>query len=670
VGLVLARILSFPDQAEVKSVILGLLARSNEVRVILCRTLGPVDVSVEGGPAPPELLWRKHLALLIYLARSPRRARSRDHLIGLLWGDRTEASARHSLSEALRVIRRHAGEASVETTGGQIRLAPGFVEVDVDQLEALAGAENWEAAAELIAGEFLEGFAVPGASEFEDWLVAEREIWRRQGVEILVRGSERLAQTGRTHDASALAARALGLEPTSERALGATLRCMSLAGDRAGALELFDRFRARLAEEVGAEPGDETRALVERVRRERGVRPEVAATWPDGESVVRPPLEGRAAELGRLLEAVSRSARDRQAALLVLEGESGVGKTRLLQELLARLRLDGISIAAARAVEADRAEPWSGVLAIARGGLVDAEGVGTAPPEALAALAAVLPEWRERFPGAPLGATHPLGRGLVETLQAAAENRPVVVAVDDAQWLDQDSASALGAILRDLSGAPLTVILAVVPHPPRAELDELRSRIGRDLSGEAVRLRPLDRAALRRLAERMLPGYEPVAIDRVTRRVATDSAGMPLLAVELLRAVALGLDLGTISEAWPEPLRTLDQTLPGELPDAVVAAIRIGFRRLSPASQRVLAAASVLGDLVPAQVLERAVSLGSEETAIALDELEWHRWLVAEPRGYSFVARIVRRVVERDMVTVGQRQRVLLAIGRAESPVS
>jgi hypothetical protein len=542
------------------------------------------------------------------------------------------------------------------------------VEVDVDQLEALAAAENWEQAAELIVGEFLEGFAVPGASEFEDWLAAEREIWRRQGVEVLVRGSEMLTQTGRTQDASALAARALALEPTSERALGATLRCMSLAGDRAGALELFDRFQTRLAEEVGTEPGEETRALVERVRRERGVRPEVAAGWPEGEPVIRAPLEGRATELGRLQEAVNHSARDRRATLVVLEGESGVGKTRLLEELLARLRLDGISIAAARAVEADRAEPWSGALAIARGGLLDAQGVGAAPAEALGAFAAVLVDWRERFSGAPLAAQQPIGRALAETIRAAAEERPVVLAVDDAQWLDQDTASALGAILRDLSAAPLTVVLALVPHPPRAELDELRSRIGRDLSGEAVRLRPLDRTALRRLAERMLPGYGAVAIDRVTRRVATDSAGMPLLAVELLRAVALGLDLGTISEAWPEPLRTLDQTLPGDLPDVVRAAIRIGFRRLSPAAQRVLAAASVLGDLVPAAVLERAVSLGPEETAIALDELEWHRWLVAEPRGYSFVARIVRRVVERDMVTEGQRHRVLLATGRAESP--
>ncbi len=634
--------------------------------MILCRTLGPVDVSVDGDPAPPDLLWRKHLALLIYLARSPRLTRSRDQLVGLLWGDRTEAAARHSLSEALRVIRRHAGEATVETTSGQVRLAPGSVEVDVDHLEALAAVERWEAAAELIAGEFLEGFAVPGASEFEDWLAAERELWRRRCVEVLVRGSESLAHTGGTHEASALAARALALEPTSDRALGAAIRCMSLAGDRAGALELFDRFQARLAEELGTEPDEEVRALAERIRRQRGVRPEVTLTWPDGEPVVRPPLEGRAGEMGRLLEAVSRSARERRAALLVVEGESGVGKTRLIDEVVTRLRLDGVSIASARAVEADCAEPWSGVLAIARGGLLDAPGIGAAPPDALGALAAVLPEWSERFPGAPPNDAVPPGRALAEILRAAAEERPVVLAVDDTQWLDHDSASALGAILRDLSGAALSVLLAVVPHPPRAELDELRSRIGRDLSGEALRLRPLDRAALRRLAERMLPGYEPVAIDRVTRRVATDSAGMPLLAVELLRAVALGLDLGTISEAWPEPLRTLDQTLPGELPDAVVAAIRIGFRRLSPPAQRVLAAAAVLGDLVPAGVLEHAVSLGPDETGIALDELEWHRWLIAEPRGYSFVARIVRRVVERDMVTAGQRQRVLAAAGRPE----
>jgi len=333
------------------------------------------------------------------------------------------------------------------------------------------------------------------------------------------------------------------------------------------------------------------------------------------------------------------------------------------------LRLDGISVAAARAVEADRAEPWSGVLALARGGLLEAPGVGAAPSAALAAFAGVLPEWTERFQGASLAAPHPFGRALAEVLRSAVEEQPVAIAVDDAQWLDPDSALSLGAILRDLAATPLTLVVATAPYPQRPELDELRSRIGRELEGETVRLRVLDRAALRHLAQRMLPGYDAVAIERVVRRVATDSAGLPLLAVELLRAVALGLDLGTISGEWPEPFRTLDQSLPGHLPDAVVAAIRVGVRRLSPQAQRVLAATAVLGDLVSPALLERALSLNADDAARALEELEWHRWLVSEPRGYSFVARIVRQLVERDIVTPGQRKRVLEAVHRAsEAP--
>jgi hypothetical protein len=67
---------------------------------------------------------------------------------------------------------------------------------------------------------------------------------------------------------------------------------------------------------------------------------------------------------------------------------------------------------------------------------------------------------------------------------------------------------------------------------------------------------------------------------------------------------------------------------------------------------------------VPPALLERALSMDPEEVARALDELEWNRWLVAEPRGYSFVARIVRQVVERDIVTTGQRRRVLDAVDR------
>ena len=635
--------------------------------MISCRTLGPIELSVDGDPAPAELLWRKHLALLIYLARSPRRGRSREHLMGLLWGDRTDVAARHSLSEALRVIRRHAGDGSVEVTVGQVRLAPGLVELDVDRLEELAARGEWEAASELVSGEFLEGFALADASEFEDWLATERELWIRRGLEVLVSCAEANVQVGKVEEAAGFAERALSLDPRSELALRSVLRCRSLAGDRAGALAVFERFQSRLLEESGVEPTKETRGLMERVRRERPPPADSQLANVDAMPVVRPPLEGRGQELQRLLAGAAQAAQKRVAALLVLEGDAGMGKSRLLDELLTRLRLDGISIAAARTVEADRAEPWSGVLALARGGLLNAPGVGGAPSAALAAFAAVLPEWAERFRGTASVAPDTPGRALAEVLRSAVEEQPVAVAVDDAQWLDPESALTLGAILRDLAATPLTLIVATATYPPRAELDELRTRIGRELYGETVRLRVLDRAALRHLAQRMLPGYDGVAIDRVVRRVATDSAGVPLLAVELLRAVALGLDLGTISGEWPEPFRTLDQSLPGHLPDAVVAAIRVGVRRLSPPAQRVLAATAVLGDLVSPALLERALSLTPDDTARALEELEWHRWLVSEPRGYSFVARIVRQVVQRDIVTPGQRRRVLEAVDRVSA---
>src|SRR2546429_3641649 len=94
---------------------------------VYCRVLGPARVTVDGADAPPELLWRKHLALLVYLARSPRKSRTREHLIGLLWSDRDERQARHSLSEALRVLRRALGDERLVADVDQVRLAPDAV---------------------------------------------------------------------------------------------------------------------------------------------------------------------------------------------------------------------------------------------------------------------------------------------------------------------------------------------------------------------------------------------------------------------------------------------------------------------------------------------------------------------------------------------------------------
>ena len=621
---------------------------------VALRTLGPVEITVNGGAAPAELLWRKNLALLVYLARSPQRGRSRDHLIGLLWGDKPEAAARHSLNEALRVLRHALGEDGIDTAQGRVQVAPDRLTLDTDRFDALAQAADWPAAAALVSGEFMEGFAVPDASDLESWLTSERDTWRRRGSAALLHWADAALARGDAAAAAVTAARAMALAPTTDNVIRLLVRALALTGDRAAALEQYESFRERLAATVGIEPEPETRALIERVRREP-LRPESAAAPRVGAESRRAPLVGREAELDALWAAVTRSRTSRRAGFALVEGDAGAGRTRLSQEVMARARLDGVAVVMARAVAADATTPWAGVWGLARGGLLAAPGIAAAPAEAWSVFAARVPEWADRF-GAPGATAHTPAGALSECLRAVAEEGPVLLVVDDAHWLDAESLRGADALLRDLESLPVCVLLTATTPVP-AGLDALRSRV----PGVSVRLGALSPDAHRALARWALPRYDDDAIDRVARRVATDSAGLPLLAVELFHAIALGLELRGTPSAWPEESRTLDHTMPGQLPEGVVAAVRVGVRRLSTDAQRVLAAAAVLGDRQPPDVLGRATGLHGPALAAALDELEWERWLTAEARGYDFVARIVREIVARDFVTEGQRRRIVEA---------
>src|SRR5205085_2769540 len=278
-----------------------------------------------------------------------------------------------------------------------------------------------------IKGEFLEGFSIKDASQFDDWMTAEREHWRRRSVEVLLNRADELLAAGGVAAALELGERALELDRESEAALRALMRGLTLAGDRSGALKRFEAFAARLERELGTEPAPETRALAAQVRLERTWRlPKAAAA-----EAKRAPLVGRARELGQLDEAWTTCRRDRHPALAVIDGDAGAGETRLADELVARARLDGAVVAGVRAVA------------------------------------------------------------------------------------------------RDLARSPLLVLCTATPHPPRVELDELRARIGRYLKGTAVRVGPFTSDAVRALAHWALPSFDDVQLDRLTRRVATDSAGIP-----------------------------------------------------------------------------------------------------------------------------------------------
>jgi len=387
--------------------------------VISLRVLGPVEVTLDGGAAPAELLWRKNLALLIYLARSPRRARTREHLMGLLWGDKPETAARHSLREAIRALRQAAGEDLLETEGDQVRIADDAVLTDVERFETLVAARDWTGAASLAEGDFLEGFDIADALPFEDWLTAERRAVRERMVLALLSRAETCQRAGDLATSLECSRRALSIEPISGAAVRALVTGLALQGERAAALTAYDEFARALKDLVGTEPDEQTRRLVERVRLER-MGPAPRATAQGAESR-RAPLTGREQELDRIVAAWS-DARAGRAAVILIEGPDGSGRTRLLDELAARARLDGAVTVRVRGAPADRSEPWSGIHGLARGGLLEAPGIGAAPAEALAAFAKVLEDWGDRFPAARREGPLAPGAAFIQIVRAAGRS--------------------------------------------------------------------------------------------------------------------------------------------------------------------------------------------------------------------------------------------------------
>jgi DNA-binding SARP family transcriptional activator len=515
-------------------------------------------VRVDGAAAPAQLRWKKHFALLVYLARSAGQTRTRDQLIGLLWADKPESKARRSLNVALSLLRHHAGEGSLSTEADQVKLSPGVVECDADRFDSLAGAGDLAGAAALINGEFLQGFSISGCPEFEHWLYAERASVRGRALDVLTRLANAVLDAGDTGEAERLTDKARGLDALFEPAVQTAMRARALAGDRAGAISCYNHFKARLAKEMGTTPGAETETLAERVRRERTPHRTKPKRGDTGEPSPRFPLEGRAAELERIL-AVWRSCRsERRRSLVVIAGDPGMGKTRLAEELTARARIDGAVVAIIRAVEADLASPWSGVHNLCRDRLLTAPGATGASPAALTALR-IEPPAPALMPGA-----------LSELVAAVCHEQPLVLVLDDAQWLDRESFLAILATLRD-PAAPLTIVAIAPSHPGRPELDDVRARLGREVAGVAVHLGALSVDAIRRLARCVMPGVDDEQNERITRRVTADTAGIPLLVTALLPAVAAGLDLQTARATGVAcPGMTLRIPCPGDLPDGIV----------------------------------------------------------------------------------------------------
>lgn len=502
---------------------------------------------------------RKELALLCYLALE-QRWHTRDALAELLWPDRPHKESRHSLAVALSALRGKLGREILESEHDRVRLHAEGVALDVDRLLAgdIVGSDT---EVPLDVDGFLEGFEVPAAVAFAHWRDAQRGRLLPHVLDALVVLIDRCRRRGDFRQIETLALRLQRFEPLSEQAMRARMEARAFSGDRLTALRLFEQWKTDLAEQLQAVPSDLVEGMALRLRRRGWERPgsvDIPTVhtdqWRDR------PFVGRATEYRELYEAWEAVQRCEPAHRLIL-GDSGIGKSTLVERVTTAAGLEGATTARVQCHEAEREIPYamiSGLIAQ----LVERPGASATPPESLAELAQTIPEVRRRFPvlPAPLEtqgdaarirfteATHAL-------IGAVAEEHPVILVVDDVHHSDDVSLAVLHRVIR-LSDHQ-AVLVYFLARPGELHQSPQASRLrdhGATLGIRQLSVGPLSRDESIELLDGTLRDLQLAPSPTVRRTLLAAAAGFPLV-LELL------------VNDWA---RSGDQSLPMSL-DAVTA---------------------------------------------------------------------------------------------------
>ncbi len=631
--------------------------------------LGAPSVTLPHGPTARGVGTAKGLALLAYLTLEPG-SHSREELATLLWGDSPDAAARASLRQALKRLRAAVGEAlHVDRTSVELR---GPVACDVAAFLTAAAAGS-PSAADFDVSKFLAGFSLHHAASFEEWAAATRRRLLKRYTEVL--REQARAAFARSHWAESvtLADRWLQCDPCSEEAARLVIEALSLEGDRGGALSRFAEFRARLAQEVNTEPSPALQQLVHRVEREQGNR-----IVDEVEIPVDPALEarlvGREAPWRTLTQAWATVSR-RAGRVVLIDGDAGVGKTRLAEEFLRWAALEGATILRGHAHDTQTGLPYGPVVEALRDGLEAPGAAGTAP-EWLTEVTRLVPELRRRYPAlreplAPADAAERwrLFEGVTQLLLALAAERPTLMLIDDLQWCDRETCALLDFLARRCEEVPLALVVTL--NLGELERDAPAARLCRALrtrpSAVAISLAPLGEEEVWQMIRQLGHLQAPGAGKRLAHRLHEVSDGNPFHVIELLKALfAQGLleaDPGTgewrappVQDSSPSP----GVVLPGSV--RVVLLERVG--RLPYELRDLLATIAVAGHDTSSDLLSHVHGMSRLRVAALADALVDRRLLVEERGAYRCAHPVIADVV-RESLTPARRRELHRAIALA-----
>ncbi len=611
---------------------------------------------------PRSLPVRKAQALLAYLALRAGRAHARETLMHLLWGDTGEKQARQSLRQTMVRLRRALGvgrRPALIVQGDTITLNPAAITIDVVELERLVRrgtAAALESAVALYQGPLLDGFRI-AAPAFEEWLEAERARVHELALAALRRVLAGHGRKGRREAAIHVASRLLALDPLQEDVHRTLMRLYAQQGRRAAALRQYQACVAAQQRELGVEPEDETKRLYLEILQRTGPSHARRGLSASGSARARAsaeaPLIGRGPELAGLGQHL-RAARGGRGRIVVITGEPGIGKSRLVEELATMATSDGARVLLGHAYESDQVlpfRPWMDALRSGR--VVSSLAAGdTRSGVVRAELARLFPELGGNdVPPAITAESHVrLFEALDALIAELTHAGPLVLILEDLHWADDMTLRLLSFVARGLSDRPVLLLGTL------REGDETPA--WRRTLGELTVLAHFQQQALGGLSEAATAdlvralwraGKPDARLADTIRTVWRLSEGSPFVIVETMRA-------------WR------DGRLPvagdGALPQRVRDMIAARLDRLSAPAQDLARVAAAFTRDFEFGVLQRAAGLGRRETAEALEELVRRHIVDAVGERFDFTHERIRQAVYHALLGP-RRQTIHAAIGDA-----
>ena len=628
------------------------------------RLLGDFHITYDDRPAEGFGAARLQ-SILAYLLLHHDFPQPRRQLAYRFWPDSSEPAARNNLRQLIYQLRQVLPDPDRFLTGNASTIGwrlDGDQTVDVVALEqSLAQADTaqkqqnpdvqryaLEQAARAYRGELLPGC-------YDEWIAPERERLQTlmsSALQKLVNLQEQSRDYAAATQTSQLLLR---LDPLDEALYLQLMRLHRLNGDPAGAIRAYQSAQETLHRELGIQPGQALRSAYQNIRETDGVktgpgRAGMAKAIPaqrgpvinEAQEAASPTpllsLIGRQAEWRQLREVWQRAANG-SAAVVVLSGEAGVGKTRLAEEMALWAEQQGILTARARAYGVE----GQLTLAPVTEWLRDAhfrDGFSVLEPIWRVEISRLLPELRAQDPSLP--GPEPISeygqrQRFFEALARAvlSPGRPSLLVLDDLQWCDQETLEWLHFLLRFDSRAPLLILATVRSEESQSALARLVQQLRVSGAVAEIELTPLDASETGKLA-RQAAGEELDPGEAV--RLYRETEGNPLFVIEMIRC-------GFRGHAGKGSLGLEDAFGPAALPPRVQAVILQRLEQLSSEARRAAEIAAVYGQPFTLDLLLRAGNEEESRLVNALDEL-WQKRIIREQAAnvYEFTHDKLREV--------------------------